>query len=117
VIGVRSDLKVMLATKPIDFRAGINSLAALVAIALKANPYDGAVFIFRSKRRDRLKLLLWDGSGMVMVTKWLEEGRFFWPPISDGAVQLSATQMTLLLDGLEWSQASPPVVNRPTRVG
>jgi transposase len=46
-----------------------------------------------------VKLLAWDGSGMVLVTKWLEEGRFTWPPIRDGVVSLTATQLSMLIDG------------------
>jgi len=65
---------------------------------------------------DRLKLLAWDGTGMVLMTKWLEESRFIWPPIRDGAVHLSATQMAMLVDGLDWTRASPNVVKQPTGV-
>jgi transposase len=101
VIAVRSDLKVMVATRPIDFRCGINSLSALVFTVLNADPYAGDVWIFRSKRLDRLKILVWDGSGMVLVTKWLEEGRFHWPQITDGTVRISGSEMALLLDGLD----------------
>ena len=54
-----------------------------------ANSYFGDVFVFRSKRMDRVKLLAWDGSGMVLVTKWLHQGRFTWPPIHDGVVHLN----------------------------
>jgi transposase len=84
VISFRADLKVMLAAQPVDFRKSVHTLSALVSEALRADPYCGDVFIFRSKRLDRVKLLAWDGSGMVLVTKWLEEGRFTWPPIRDG---------------------------------
>jgi len=54
---------------------------------------------------------------MVLVTKWLHEGRFTWPPIRDEAVHLSATQLTMLLDGLDWTRASPKSVRRPAVVG
>jgi transposase len=62
---------------------------------------------------DRVKLLAWDGSGMVLVTKWLEEGRFTWPPIRDGVVALTATQLSMLIDGLNWTRVTPKVVKRP----
>ena len=91
VIALRSDLKVVLAAQPVDFRKSVHTLSALVSEALRANPYCGDVFVFRSKRADRVKLLAWDGSGMVLVTKWLHQGRFTWPPIRDGVVHLSAT--------------------------
>jgi transposase len=60
-----------------------------------------------------VKLLAWDGSGMVLVTKWLEEGRFAWPPICDGVVSLTATQLSMLVDGLDWTRVTPKTVKRP----
>jgi len=117
VIALRADLKVVVATHPVDFRKSVHTLSALVSEALRANPYCGDVFVFRSKRMDRVKLLAWDGSGMVLVTKWLHEGRFTWPPIRDEAAHLSATQLTMLLDRLDWTRASPKSVRQPAVVG
>ena len=117
MIALRSDLKVVLATQPVDFRKSVHTLSALVSEALRANPYCGDVFVFRSKRMDRVKLLAWDGSGMVLVTKWLHQGHFTWPPIRDGVVHLNATQLTMLLDGLEWTRVSPRPVKQPSVVG
>ena len=117
MISLRADRKVVLATHPVDFRKSVHTLSALVSEALRANPYCGDVFVFRSKRMDRVKLLGWDGSGMVLVTKWLQEGRFTWPPIRDGVVHLSATQLAMLLDGLEWTRVSPKPVKQPALVG
>jgi transposase len=88
----------MVASKPIDFRKGMDSLAVLVTQALASDPFTGDVFIFRSKRSDRLKLLVWDGSGLCLISKRLESGAFSWPPVRDGAVTLSAAQLRLLLD-------------------
>src|SRR5450631_2836070 len=117
VIALRADLKVVVAAQPIDFRKSVHTLSALVSEALRANPYCGDVFVFRSKRMDRVKLLAWDGSGMMLVTKWLHDGRFTWPPIRDGVVHLSPTQLTMLLDGLDWTRASPKPVRQPFVVG
>jgi transposase len=117
VIAARTGLRVWVATQPIDFRRGVHGLVGVVALALAADPYGGDIFVFRSKRTDRIKLLAWDGSGMVLATKWLEHGKFVWPPIAAGAICLSATQLALLLDGLAWSQAVPPVVKRPVLAG
>jgi transposase len=113
VISIRPDLKIMVASRPVDFRKGVNGLAALVAEALRSDPYCGDVFVFRAKRTDRIKILAWDGTGMVLATKWLEEGRFTWPPIRDGAVRLTATQLAMLVDGLDWTRVSPKPVKRP----
>ena len=83
MIATRAGLRVWVATQPIDFRRGVHGLVALVAQALCADPYGGEIFVFRSKRHDRIKLLAWDGSGMVLATKWLESGKFVWPPVAD----------------------------------
>jgi transposase len=117
VIALRPDLKVVVAAQPVDFRKSVHTLSALVTEALRANPYCGDVFVFRSKRMDRVKLLAWDGSGMVLVTKWLEQGRFTWPAIRDGVVHLSPTQLAMLIDGLDWTRVAPQPVRRPTAVG
>jgi transposase len=113
LIAPRAGVRVWIATRPIDFRRGVHGLTALVAQVLPIDPYGGDIVVFRSKRSDRIKLLAWDGSGMVLATKWLESGRFVWPPIQDGAMCLSATQLMLLLDGLAWSHAVAPIVKRP----
>jgi transposase len=117
MIALRPDLRVLVATQPIDFRRGVHGLVALVVAALQADPYCGDAFVFRSKRSGRLKILIWDGSGMVLATKWLEEGHFVWPPVRDGAVHLSRTQLALLVDGLDWTRAVPKTVRRPVHVG
>ena len=88
MITPRPNLKVVVATQPVDFRKGVQGLVALMAEALEADPYCGAVFVFRSKRKDRLKLLVWDGTGVILATKWLEDGVFPWTPIQDGATRL-----------------------------
>jgi transposase len=106
ILGVppRPGLRIMVAASPIDFRKGMDSLAALVKQALASDPFTGDVFIFRSKRSDRLKLLLWDGSGLCLVTKRLESGAFTWPQVRDGAVTLTAAQLRLLFTGMDWTQ-------------
>ena len=63
MIGLSSTVRVMLATRPVDFRKGMDGLAALVRDAMGADPFSGTVYVFRSKRADRVKLLVWDGSG------------------------------------------------------
>jgi transposase len=114
----RSDLKVVLVAGPIDFRAGINRLAALVSDALRRDPYCGDVFVFRSKRRtDRLKLIHFDGSGMILATKWLEAGQFVWPPVRDGVITLTSAQMTLLIGGMDWTRLQEIPVRKPELAG
>ncbi len=117
MIALHGDLRILVATQPVDFRKGVNGLVLLVEEALKTNPYDGTIFVFRSKRNDRLKLLAYDGTGMVLATKWLESGRFVWPPVEQGAMRISAAKMALLLNGMDWSKVAQPRVKRPEKSG
>ncbi|WSH67941.1 IS66 family insertion sequence element accessory protein TnpB (plasmid) [Rhizobium ruizarguesonis] len=82
----------MVATKPVDFRKGHDGLAALVKNELHKDPFTGAVFVFRSRKADRLKLIYWDGSGLVMAYKRLEEHTFTWPGVRDGLMTLGHAQ-------------------------
>ena len=94
--------RILLATKPVDFRKGAHSLAALAAEVLDADPFSGAVLVFRSRRADRIKILLWDGSGLVLVWKQLEASTFRWPAIVDGVVRLTPVEFAALFDGIDW---------------
>ena len=92
----------MVATKPVDFRKGADGLAAIVREAMGADPFCGTVYVFRAKRADRVKLIFWDGTGLVLVAKRLEKGEFRWPKIEDGVIRLTAAQLSALLEGLDW---------------
>ena len=108
MIGLGSGVRVLVATKPVDFRKGADSLASLAKEALGQDPFSGTVLVFRARRADRIKLVVWDGTGLVMVWKALDEGSFKWPPISDGVMRLSSAQLAALLDGLDWTRVHPP---------
>lgn len=109
-------VRVLIATRPVDFRKGANGLAALVKEQLKVDPFCGVIYVFRSKRADRLKLLFWDGSGICLFAKRLEDGKFRWPRIEDGMMRLSAAQLAALVEGLDWSRVHVPKIARPRAV-
>ena len=92
----------LVASKPVDFRKGAEGLAALVKDQMKLEPFSGVVFVFRAKRADRIKLLWWDGTGVCLLAKRLEDGQFRWPKVQDGTMRLSAAQLSALLEGLDW---------------
>ena len=94
----------MVATKPIDFRKGSEGLAALVREEMKSDPFCGAVYVFRAKRADRVKLIFWDGTGMCLFAKKGEDGKFHWPRMDDGVIHLSAAQLSALVEGLDWKR-------------
>ena len=114
MILVPPGVRILLAARPVDFRKGMDGLAALVQQALRADPFAGDVFIFRPKRADRVKILVYDGTGLVLYSKRLEAGRFSWPAPADGVVRLSAAQLATLLEGLAWHHLQPRLVRRPS---
>lgn len=102
MIGPSGAVKVMVATRPVDFRKGAEGLAALVREEMGADPFSGAVYVFRAKRADRIKLIFWDGSGVCLYAKRLENGAFRWPNVADGVIRLTAAELSALLEGLDW---------------
>src|SRR6056297_1963304 len=108
-----SHVRVLVATRPVDFRKGHDGLAALVQSVLKEDPFTGTVFVFRPKRADRLKILFWDGTGLVMAYKRLEDTTFTWPAIQDGAMTLNHAQFEALFSGLDWRKVKALEVRRP----
>ena len=99
--------RIWLAAGMTDMRKGFDGLAALVQGTLAENPFSGHVFVFRGRAGDRVKVLWWDGTGLCLFAKRLERGRFVWPQAASGSVALSAAQLSMLLEGIDW--------RRPTR--
>jgi len=96
-----ADVQVYLHREPIDFRAGMNSLAVLVQETMEHDPFAPAVFAFCNRRHDRVKLLFFDRSGFVMVLKRLTEDKFRWPRRPDAVVTLTTEQLHWILDGID----------------
>lgn len=129
VVGQR--LPVLIATKPVDFRCGHQALALMVQSELKFDPHSGVTVVFRSKRGDRLKILVWDDeedqqtvrgtvcptNGMVLIYKVLEQGSFAWPKVRDGVMRLSRAQFEALFEGLDWRRVLAQRVQAPTAAG
>lgn len=106
-------LPIVMATRPVDFRCGHDSLAAKVQNELRLDPHSGLTVVFRSKRGDRIKVLVWDGSGLVLIYKRLEQGRFTWPKVQDGVMRLSRAQFEALFEGLDWRRMLAQRVTPP----
>jgi len=90
-----------------DMRRGYDGLAALVQTHLSENPFSGELYIFRGRRGDRIKCLWYDGTGVCLFCKRLEGTRFVWPQSGSGTVLLTAAQLSILLEGLEWRRVQP----------
>jgi len=102
MIGLPPGSQVWLVTGVTDMRRGFDGLAAVVQCKLTENPYGGQIFVFRGRRGDRIKVLWWDGQGLCLLCKRLEHGYFVWPQADSGGVHLSAAQLSMLLEGIDW---------------
>ena len=103
----------LVATRPVDFRKQADTLAAFVQEALTADPFSGAVYVFRAKRADRVKPLWWDGTGICLLGKRLAGSTFRWPPVEDGVMRLTPGQLAALLEGTDWARADARAGERP----
>lgn len=117
MISPSGDLRVYVATRPVDFRKGIDGLALAIQETLDLDPFSGAAFVFRAKRADRIKVLVWDQTGIVLVHKRLEGAKFVWPRVQDGVMKMSPAQFAALFEGLDWRLIRPERVRRPELAG
>jgi transposase len=102
MIGLPAGTRVWLSAGATDMRKSFDGLAAVAQMQLHEDPFCGHVFVFRGRRGDRIKLLWWDGQGLCLFAKRLEQGKFVWPQASSGAVSLTSAQLSMLLEGIDW---------------
>ena len=102
MFGLPSGTRIWLAAGVTDMCRGFDGLAVTVQTQLHEDPYSGHVFVFRGRRGDRVKLLWWSGDGVCLFAKRLERGHFVWPQAASGTVWLSAAQLSMLLEGIDW---------------
>ena len=93
-------VRIVIATKPVDFRKGHDGLASMAQAELGFAPKAGVMVVFRSKRGDRVKVLFWDGSGIVMIYKRLEQGAFAWLRLATGSCGCRGCSLRLCLPDL-----------------
>lgn len=116
MLSLPASVRIYLATDPVDMRKGFDGLSALVA-AQQGSVFGGDIFVFVSRRGDRLKLLTWDRGGFVLFYKRLERGRFRLPAFapSQRTVALDATSLAMLLDGIDIKRVLRPRHWQPPR--
>ena len=115
MITLPSGVRVWLACGHTDMRKGMDGLAMLAQQVLEEDPFSGALFAFRGKRGGLIKILWFDGQGMCLFSKRLEKGHFLRPTTNTGRVSLTAAQVSMLLEGIDWRM--PPRVRRPELAG
>jgi transposase len=101
MIGSTAGVRIWVATTPVDMRQGFDRLAARVREHLGHNPLGGHLFVFRNRNAERVKILWWDGSGLVLYYKRLERGTFRFPSTSEASLTIDSTQLLQLLSGSE----------------
>jgi transposase len=101
MLQITPQMRVLVATEPADFRCGIDGLARLCRQALSSDPFSGAAFVFRNRRRTGLRVLIYDGQGFWLCYKRLSGGRFGWWPEGNGkpASSLQAHELSVLFSG------------------
>jgi transposase len=80
----------------------MDGLANYVLNNFDLDPFSGTFFVFRSKSKDKMKVLMWDGTGLILVCKRIEGNGFVWPKVSDGTIAMTKTQFEALFEGLDW---------------
>ena len=101
MLSLSAATRVLVAVAPVDLRASFNRLHGLVSEQLKADPLCGHLFVFTNRQRNRLKVLYWDGSGLWVCAKRLEQGRFSWPNVEGASLSLRPEEWSALVHGLE----------------
>ena len=111
MIQITPQMRILVAVEPADFRKGVDGLARLCRQALQDDPFSGALFVFRNRRRTSVKLLCYDGQGFWLCQKRLSQGRFrFWPNSAEAAKDFQAHELQVLLNAGDpgGTQAPPP---------
>jgi transposase len=101
MLSVPAKVRIFLCVRAIDMRKGFDGLHGVVQEVLRQDPLSGDLFVFLNRRRDRVKLLIWEGDGLLIVYKRLETGTFALPAASGDSVLLSSAQLSLLLGGID----------------
>ena len=101
MLSVGAATRVFVATTPVDLRGSFNRLSSLVEQVLAQDPLSGHWFVFTNQRRNRVKILVWDGSGLWVCAKRLERGKFSWPKLEASSAILRGEELSALLSGLE----------------
>ena len=96
--------RIFMAVEPVDMRRSFDGLCATISEALGSNPLSGDLFLFRGKRADRIKAIIWDRNGLAIWYKRLECGKYRWPNREAVSIELSEHELTLLLDGVDFTR-------------
>lgn len=115
MLSLPPSVPIFLATEPVDMRKGIDGLFAIVRQRFGADPFSGGLFVFHGRNRNRLKVLVWDQGGFLLLQKRLERGTFRLPVLTPGTrtVSMTATELSMLLSGFDLRRVTRPTLWTP----
>jgi transposase len=97
------DIKIYLCTGHTDMRKGVNSLALMANSLVNETTFNRAMFVFRGKSADKIKILWWDGQGFCLFYKCFDAGKFIWPNVCEKeSIAITTGQLSMLLEGIDW---------------
>ena len=99
-----TDCKIFMVAEPVDMRRSFDGLCAVVVERLGSHPMAGHLFLFRGRGGDRIKILWWDRNGLCIWYKRLEKGRYKWPSSDEQSIEMTALDLSLLLDGIDFTK-------------
>ena len=105
MLSLASTLRIFLAVEPADMRKGFDGLSLLVRDRIAQDPLSGHLFVFRNRRRDRIKILYWDRDGLALWYKRLEKGTFRFPEATDGRIEVTPAELAAVLEGIDLRHA------------
>lgn len=116
MINIDPNIKIYLACGHTDMRKGVLSLSLLATSLIAQHANSGALFVFRGRSADKIKILWWDGQGFCLFYKCLDKGKFTWPATSENiSLSITKAQLSMLIEGIDWR--TPKWSNRPMYMG
>lgn len=116
MLNIGNNSKIYLCTGHTDMRKSINGLSLLAQSIISDRINSGALFIFRGKKADKLKILWWDGQGFCLYYKCLESGKFVWPRLDNKqSLVIRKAQLSMLIEAIDWR--NPVRYNQPSIIG
>lgn len=116
MLNIDPNIKIYIATGHTDMRKGINQLSIVAGSLISRQLECGALFVFRGRSADRIKILWWDGQGFCLYYKCLDRGKFSWPKTAEEkSICITKGQLAMLIEGIDWR--NPTWSNMPQYVG
>ncbi len=105
MLSLPPSVRIFIHAGPTDMRRSFDGLAAMTREVIRQDPLSGHLFVFFNRRKDRVKAMFWDRSGLCLYYKRLEEGTFFLPPAKGDSIEMTSAELMLILEGIDLAQS------------